>query len=82
MHDHLMVLHVGLFLAERSPPPPQFSDTHEHRLLQEYLEHNLKTAADRKNMLLVVRHETLISQMKWNNAMQNQHRRTKHAHHL
>jgi hypothetical protein len=60
-----MVLHVALFLADRPLPPPPFSHTDEHRLVQESLEHNLKTAADRKIMLLVVRqqfrYETLIS---------------------
>jgi hypothetical protein len=60
-----LVLHVGLFLADRLPPPPQLSQTLEHRLMRESLEHNIKTAADRKSMLLVVkeglRYETLIS---------------------
>jgi hypothetical protein len=60
-----LVLHVGLFLPDRPPPPPPFSHTDEHRLVQESLQQNLKTAAERKNMLLVVRqqfrYETLIS---------------------
>jgi hypothetical protein len=60
-----LVLHVGLFLEDRPLPPPPFSHADEHRLVQESLEHNLKTAADRKNMLLVVRqqfrYEILIS---------------------
>jgi hypothetical protein len=57
-----LALHVSLFLADMPPPPlPPFSHTYEHWLVQEYLEHNLKTAADRKNMLLVVRYETLNS---------------------
>jgi hypothetical protein len=62
-----LVLHIGLFLADRlpPPPPPQFSHTHEHRLVRKSLERNLKTVADRKSMLVVVRqqlrYETLIS---------------------
>jgi hypothetical protein len=78
-----LVLHVGLFLADRPPPPPPFSHTNEHWLVQESLEHNLKTAPDRKNMLLVVRqqlrYETLISYMRWNKATQSAQANETHA---
>jgi hypothetical protein len=66
MHDHLLGTSCcSLPSRQAATNTTFFTHTDEHRLVQKSLEHNLKTAADRKNMLLVVRqqfrYETLIS---------------------